>query len=674
MTKDKTISTDQISPKSWDLAAAITLGLLSFFIYALGASHTIYVGDSGELVAASSLLGIPHPTGYPLYVLLGKLWILLVPIGSIAFRMSLFSAACAAVAVALVYRTTRASGCSNPASVFAASLLAFMPSFWGEGNIQRVYALNAVFVLLAFLAVIRWGRTRATRDLAMVFFVCGLGASNHTIMIVVAAAFALALLVWKPAFALEGRTILAAGGATLLGLLPYGYLPLRSRANPPLDSGDPETLARFLDVILRRDFWHRKWLESWSDLFPIFGDFFETVGSETLGAGLLLAGAGAWTLYASSNTGKDRRGKKKRDHRHEGPHRLLAIFAILVAIGNVLALASHGSREDLFVWHRYYVPAMICTVLLAAIGLDRLTRRRWWSWIAIALPAVLLFQGYRDFDRSRYRIGDDYARTLLTSLPPNSTLVAQDDNILFLLIYLHHVENVRPDVKLVTPGVANSAPAALDVDPTRGAVLFTHPPGQQVEGVHFVPVGLAFQTASIDAPLPKVLVQKTELDGENDPSVPKDYITRQLLGDFHLMIGTTLERESWRAARREFDLATRAAPDYLPLHYNLAITYANNGLFDEAIESLRIANEIAPRGFPRADGSRVNPGERIRVIETERNRVRVIEQEIVASDLGQVPSDSAEYHRAMASFLALKGETLAASGHRFRAEVLEPEP
>jgi hypothetical protein len=49
-------------------------------------------------VTAVALLGIPHPTGYPLDVLLGKTWTMIFPFGSIAWRMSIFSAACAALA------------------------------------------------------------------------------------------------------------------------------------------------------------------------------------------------------------------------------------------------------------------------------------------------------------------------------------------------------------------------------------------------------------------------------------------------------------------------------------------------------------------------------------------------------------------------------------------------
>ena len=111
-------------------AFALGLGLLAFSVYAWGACRTIYVGDSGELVTAVYLLGIPHPTGYPLYVLLGKLWTLALPFGSIAWRMSLFSAACAAGACALLFLfLCRSVRLAAVAALLAALLLAFAPSF-----------------------------------------------------------------------------------------------------------------------------------------------------------------------------------------------------------------------------------------------------------------------------------------------------------------------------------------------------------------------------------------------------------------------------------------------------------------------------------------------------------------------------------------------------------------
>src|SRR5436190_16019954 len=84
--------------------AATTVAGMAFAVYAAGACPTIYVGDSGELVTAAATLGIPHPTGLPRYVFLGRLWIMAVPFGSIAWRMSLFSAAWAALTIGVFHR------------------------------------------------------------------------------------------------------------------------------------------------------------------------------------------------------------------------------------------------------------------------------------------------------------------------------------------------------------------------------------------------------------------------------------------------------------------------------------------------------------------------------------------------------------------------------------------
>src|SRR6185436_3276683 len=151
-----------------------------------------YVGDSGELVTAVAVLGIPHPSGYPLYVLIGKLWTLLVPAGSIAFRMSLFSAFCGAAACGVLYRLARAAGLAVSAAILSSLLLAFSPTFWAEANVQRVYTLNALFVAAATLLAVRWcsaDEARAGRLFFATLFVAGLGATNHTFMAVWAVAF-----------------------------------------------------------------------------------------------------------------------------------------------------------------------------------------------------------------------------------------------------------------------------------------------------------------------------------------------------------------------------------------------------------------------------------------------------------------------------------------------------
>ena len=85
------------------------VGILFFGIYALTAAPSIAVlfDDSLEFQLVLPTFGIAHPTGYPLYTLLGGLWNLLLPVGNWAWRANLFSALAGGAAVALVYVAVR---------------------------------------------------------------------------------------------------------------------------------------------------------------------------------------------------------------------------------------------------------------------------------------------------------------------------------------------------------------------------------------------------------------------------------------------------------------------------------------------------------------------------------------------------------------------------------------
>ena len=468
---------------------ALALGLSLFLIYAWGASRTIYVGDSGELVAAVHTLGIPHPSGYPLYVLLGKLWTVLVPVGSIALRMSLFSAFCAAAAVACFYLLGRRLSLAAVPALFSSLVLAFSPSFWSQANIQRVYSLNALFLVLSLTLAVAWYQTRQPRDLVAAFFVAALGATNHTYMGVFAIALGMFALIAEPGLLRKPRTLIAAGVAFVLGLSPYLYLPIRSRANPRLDWGNPETIRSTLDVILRRDAWERAWLESPADLLTAAGDLLLRIGTELFWLGAILAVVGIlWS--------------RKRNWPI-----LLLLLAIL---GNYLAMALHGSRSDLFIWYRYYIPTFVIFALLAGLGLELVSERiaSRLTAAALLLPLTMLVVGYPKFDRSDYRIADDFSRTLLSTLPPGAHLSATDDNILFVLIYLQLVERVRPDIDLILQGVGEAHLPPLRFDPDADPLYFTHHPNWEIPELEIVGTGLAFRIRRRGSGVPEPIIPK----------------------------------------------------------------------------------------------------------------------------------------------------------------------
>ncbi len=662
-TAPKTTAPKSTAPKSTapesiglELKPAGALAVGSFVIYALGACRTVYVGDSGELSAAAATLGIPHPSGYPLYVLLGKLFTLVLPFGSMAFRLSLMSAFWAALTVGLVFVLGRRLELSRPVAVFGALLVAFGPSFWSQANIQRVYSLNAFFVVLVTALALEWYRTRRIQWMVLAAFAAGLGACNHTFLGVFGLAVGLFTLISQPSLLKRPKHLLACTAAGLAGLLPYAYLPLRSRMEPRLDWGDPDNLERFLAVVVREDFWQRAWMESSADWLPILADYATGLGHETLWLGALLAVLGACF----------------------GLGRHPVLLPLLGMAVNLISMGTHGSRSDIFIWHRYYIPSYLMTAILAMIGLQWLVERssdvaRRRAWLALIIPVALLLTGWRDFDRSRFRIAEDFSLSLLETLPPGAHLSASDDNILFVLIYLHLVEGVRPDLDLIMQGVGNADLPNLRFDPDSDPLFFTHHPNWNMQGLELVPVGLVFQTARSSSPLPELKLPNTELDGENDPRVPKDYLTSNLIGHFHYMIGISHETRDWSVAQREFKLAMEKAPDNDVLFYNLGLIYRRNGLLQRSKEAFERSAEINPRRL--ASNKPARATDRLQEVIAELESRTALEQTL-RQQLGLTERrDSAAYHRAMSEALLAADEVLAAKGHHLLAlEIAQRKP
>jgi tetratricopeptide (TPR) repeat protein len=629
-----------------EAARTLGVGLVALAVYVAGACRTVYVGDSGDLLTAIAVMGIPHPSGYPLYVLLGKLWSLAFGFLPLPWSISLFSAVCAAAASSVLYRAARESGTGPAISAGAAWLLAFSPSFWAEANIQRVYALNALFVALALLLALRWQRDGRDRDLVLAAFACGLGASNHLEMGVVGVAIGLFAVATRPAVLKRWKLIAACVGAAAAGLLPYLYLPLRARAHPLLDWGHPVTPKSFAAVVLRESFWGRAWIQGPADLLPIAADYGKSLLTESawIGAGLALIAVAA-------------------ARRRKWP----VLLPLFVMLANFLVMALHGSRSDLFIWHRYYIPSYLSLALLAAWGSQTIAERLRPALTLLALlpPLALAVSGWRANDRSRYRIAEDYSRTLLATLPPGAQIIASDDNILFVLMYLNLGEKLRPDVNVILEGIGGNLPP-LSFNPDNDPIFLTHHPNWRIAELEAVPVGLAFRAWRTGRPWPEPFPVEKRLEGELDPRVPRDYLTQNLIGNFHQMLAMTYEVREWPRAARELQAATASAPDNDVLFYNVGLIYRRNGLLEEALAAFRRSDQINPRAI--ASLSKARAAEREAEVEAEiEERDRLVTELSGAPDLAGIPNASAQWRRGMAALLAARGQRAWARGQLLRA-------
>ncbi|GEM_PF-395803 len=332
------------NPKS-KIQNPIAVALIAFTVYLFTLAPTITWqhggADSGELAAAVATLGIPHPPGYPTYVLLGYLWTALPLGGDLAYRLNLLSAVGAAIASGLTAATILDWGdFQNPKSkiqnilspalgenegkgglekeknyqskivhstedsigaVMGGLLLAFAPITWSQAVITEVYAPGlAVLSLLSWLLLSKITyntntsqnlKSKIQNPLAGLIGGLGFGILPQIVLVIPGA---LGLLYWR-----TKRIPYSLFLYFLLGLTIFAYLPLRAAAHPFVNWGDPTTFSRFWAVVTVAQYHqYASLLTPWEWLSRLVDSLFQ-LGQALSWTGLGLAVLGGYALWHS---------------------------------------------------------------------------------------------------------------------------------------------------------------------------------------------------------------------------------------------------------------------------------------------------------------------------------------------------------------------------------------
>lgn len=252
--------------------ATIALFVTSFALYlstmAPGLTWENEGGDGGDFLAAAHTWGIPHPTGYPTYLVALRSFSEILPIGDEAFRGNLFSAFTGSLAVGVFFLAARkmllrlplsdTKGTAIPFSVAIIASLAFATSnlHWSQSTITEVYALNALFVCAAIWLSLRV-RARMDRGeptlkarFAMAFLL-GIAFGNHVTIGFVALPLAIWIYwpwlserSWRPLVKEWQPPV-----ALLAGLAIYLYSPIASSQDPALNWFFPDSFSGFNSMI-----------------------------------------------------------------------------------------------------------------------------------------------------------------------------------------------------------------------------------------------------------------------------------------------------------------------------------------------------------------------------------------------------------------------------------------
>jgi 4-amino-4-deoxy-L-arabinose transferase-like glycosyltransferase len=157
---------------------ALVTGVLALIIYGRTVTPGLLPGDSGEFQTLTYLLGNTHPTGYPVYLALARLFAFL-PLGELAYRVNLFSAVMGAITVAGVYLCGRVLTGFRAIALAVAIAFTVSATFWSQALIAEIYTAGAAFFAFTLFALLWWDATDSKRALFAAGLLGGLSLGVH---------------------------------------------------------------------------------------------------------------------------------------------------------------------------------------------------------------------------------------------------------------------------------------------------------------------------------------------------------------------------------------------------------------------------------------------------------------------------------------------------------------
>ena len=188
-------------------------------------------GDSAKFQYVGSVLGTPHPPGYPLYVLVSFCFAQ-IPFGTLAWRINAMSAFFATVTAAVCVLVLRRLGVGRAISAGVALSLAFDYALWPFAVRAEVYSLTGALTAVLLLCAVRWEATRRERDLYLMVAIFALSLGNHLTAAAMAPAL-IAFVLLTDRRAIHWRTAVISTLIVVAGLCQYGFILLRTAQNAP---------------------------------------------------------------------------------------------------------------------------------------------------------------------------------------------------------------------------------------------------------------------------------------------------------------------------------------------------------------------------------------------------------------------------------------------------------
>ena len=472
------------SRRHLDLLAGSAAVVGPLILYAFTMPRVVSLEDDGLFLLVGKYLGIGHPSGYPIHTLLANVF-LKIPWGSEALLGHLLSGVLGGFACGAVYACARLYRAGPIAALAGAWLFGASEHFWAQAIITEVYTLNALFFFVIFALLLHLRRNRHNdqdndRAWLALAFISGLSLANHwPLMALAAPGLVLALLpMWREV--LRRWWQLAAAFLPAV-VAPYLWMAARSAQEPTFSFPGPlDTWDSFWTHIARSGYSEVDTSISagWTDRFR-FLEWFATdaVWLMTLPGFLLaLIGLGALLTRRQPQPRQHNQSRRRNARRGRGSRRYngsvfdptldrLAAWAgpvvfLSQSVAIIVLLQFDFDFQRQFVFRAYPSVSYGLLGIWIAVGLHRAGTeiaervnppKRVLPLATAAVGALLVVWTVASHWDSNNRADADfaqrYAEMVYEILPQDAVLITFGDEVVLPLAYLHHGEQVRPDVR-----------------------------------------------------------------------------------------------------------------------------------------------------------------------------------------------------------------------------------
>jgi len=424
----------------------ILVFLLPLGLYIKTLAPTYIPVDSAEFALCMHFVGVCHPPGFPLYVLVGKVFTDLFPFGTLIYKANLLSAIFGAGTILFVFLALKELKVKAEIAFLLAIFLAVNSVFWEFATSADVFTFATFWIALTFFLTFKKRFLLAT-------FALGLSASHFYISAVL-----LPLLIW---YSLKETKVTKEPNETKrsllfivycllffsLGFFPQALMYLRMQADSEINWGHVQGLSGFIDFVRRKEFGSIFLIAnpvltfSISKLFKHITYYFSDL---FLSFGFILPILGIGGIFL----GKILKEKKVV---------LLTSSFLLLLITQLVLLSTIDPKSDggSFQISKFYLPSYTVAILLFGYSLKKITNRFfegneiYVSLILGLLVAIYLFANFKVNDLSNNYFSQNLNLDALEQLPEGSVGITLSHIFYFGSVYEQKINRRFENVSLL---------------------------------------------------------------------------------------------------------------------------------------------------------------------------------------------------------------------------------